>query len=262
MDITRPNPDAPVGVFDSGLGGITVLKSIVRLLPNEDVIYFGDSLHAPYGTKSREEIKLRASRVAEHLLSMGAKAIVIACNTASAAAAAPLREVYPDIPVIAIEPALKPAVTAFPGGHVVVMATPATLHLEKFAHLLETYGKNAEVSLLPIEGLVELIEQGITEGPQIREVLEQHFASIPRPVDAVVLGCTHYPLIKKELAAFLGPSVTFFDGGEGTARQLKVRLEETGLLSRRGLPGSVTFLNSLQNESILRLSRELFSAGE
>ena len=270
-DITNPAPTAPIGVFDSGMGGVRVLKDLVRVLPEEDFIYFGDSANAPYGVKTPEEIRELSIRAAEHLMEMQVKALVIACNTATSAAAEILRAEHPELPIIGIEPALKPAVTSCPGGNIVVMATPVTLKLEKFQHLLEQFRDRANVTLLPVHGLVELIEQGITEGPAVRELLIRHFAEYPgRHIDAVVLGCTHFPYVKQEIAAVLGGGVRLFDGGDGTARHLREVLEERGLLrpAPTAVPaarkktepakGSVTFLNSLQDMRILDQMWELF----
>ncbi|MBQ4309948.1 MAG: glutamate racemase [Lachnospiraceae bacterium] len=264
IEKTELSPDAPIGVFDSGMGGVRVLKDLVRVLPEEDFIYFGDSANAPYGTKTPEQIRELSVRAAEHLIGKNVKALVIACNTATSAAAEILRAEHPELPVIGIEPALKPAVTAFPGGNIVVMATPVTLKLEKFARLLGQFSGQANVTLLPVHGLVELIEQGITEGPEVREVLISHFAQYPgRHIDAVVLGCTHFPYVKDEIAAVLGGGVRLFDGGDGTARHLREVLEERGLLraaheETAPAGGAVTFLNSLQDVSVLEQMWRLF----
>ncbi|MBQ3400247.1 MAG: glutamate racemase [Lachnospiraceae bacterium] len=264
IEKTKLSPDAPIGVFDSGMGGVRVLKDLVRVLPEEDFIYFGDSANAPYGTKTPEQIRELSVRAAEHLIGKNVKALVIACNTATSAAAGILRAEHPELPVIGIEPALKPAVTAFPGGNIVVMATPVTLKLEKFARLLGQFSGQANVTLLPVHGLVELIEQGITEGPEVREVLISHFAQYPgRHIDAVVLGCTHFPYVKDEIAAVLGGGVRLFDGGDGTARHLREVLEERGLLraaheETAPAGGAVTFLNSLQDVSVLEQMWRLF----
>ena len=264
IEKTELSPDAPIGVFDSGMGGVRVLKDLVRVLPEEDFIYFGDSANAPYGTKTPEQIRELSVRAAEHLIGKNVKALVIACNTATSAAAEILRAEHPELPVIGIEPALKPAVTAVPGGNIVVMATPVTLKLEKFARLLGQFSGQANVTLLPVHGLVELIEQGITGGPEVREVLISHFAQYPgRHIDAVVLGCTHFPYVKDEIAAVLGGGVRLFDGGDGTARHLREVLEERGLLraaheETAPAGGAVTFLNSLQDVSVLEQMWRLF----
>lgn len=156
--------DRPVAFFDSGLGGISVLRETVRLLPQENYLYYGDSLHAPYGVKSEAQIQALSLAAAEHLVSAGAKAIVVACNTATSAAIGLLRQVYPDIPVIGTEPALKPAVEKYPGGRILVMATPMTIKQEKFQALKHQFDDRAQIIGLPCEGLMELSSAGSCAG--------------------------------------------------------------------------------------------------
>lgn len=235
----------PIAVFDSGIGGISVLRHLLTLLPHENYIYLGDSANAPYGEKSTRQVRELTFARVEELLQMGAKAVVIACNTATSAAAADLRSAHPDTAIIGIEPALKPAAAGLPGATVLVMATPMTLREEKFRLLREKWSGGADIIDLPCYGLAEMIEQGITDGPQLTEYLEGLFRKVPREkVSSVVLGCTHYPHIQKAIASFFGPDTQIFDGGEGTARETCRRLREAGLLNPSPVPGRVEIINT------------------
>ena len=247
------HPNDYIAVFDSGLGGISVLRHLVRVLPQERYLYFGDSANAPYGTKSKEEVKKLTFAAAEMLRSRGIKALVVACNTATSAAIADLRMAYPDIIVIGIEPALKLAADTFPGGTLGVMATPMTLREEKFALLLERFDKTCDIYKLPAPGLVELIEGGKADSPETEALLRNLFAPLPK-LDALVLGCTHYPFAAKAISRVLGDTV-LLDGGDGTARETKRRLAEAGLL-RTG-EGEIIIENSKGDDRLMDLSREL-----
>ena len=247
----------PIGVFDSGLGGISVLRELVRLLPGEDFLYFGDSANAPYGSRSTEEIRSLTLGHGERLFSQGVKALVVACNTATSAAIWDLRNKYPDKIIIGIEPALKLAVKCFPGGKILVMATEATLREQKFAALLEQYAADCEIHKCPCPELVSFVERGELDGPALHEVLLRELGAHLDPCpQAVVLGCTHYPFLKKAISAVVGSDCSLLDGSQGTARETKRRLEEANLLSPRE-KGSVTFCNSLPDEAIHRLAQQL-----
>lgn len=238
-------PTDPVSVFDSGIGGISVLRHLLTLLPHENYIYLGDSANAPYGEKSTRQVRELTFARVEELLQMGAKAVVIACNTATSAAAVDLRSAHPDTAIIGIEPALKPAAAFRPGATVLVMATPMTLREEKFRLLREKWSGGADVIDLPCYGLAEMIEQGMTEEAELRAYLEELFRDVPRDkVSSVVLGCTHYPHIQNIIASFFGPDTQIFDGGEGTARETGRRLQEAGLLNPEPGPGRVEIINS------------------
>lgn len=256
----RLDCDAPIGVMDSGMGGISVLREMAGLLPHENFVFYGDSANAPYGSRSTEEIYQLTEQVVQKLLKRGVKAVVIACNTASSAAGARLRAEYPELPIVAIEPALKPAVIACPGGRVVVLATEATLRERKFAGLLTEWQGKAEIIKLPLPGLPEFVERGELDSPQLREFLQGYFAQLAdRPVDGVVLGCTHYPFVRKVIAELLGPQVKVFDGAAGTARQLRRRLYSSRLLTASQQPGSVQWLNSSPEPEMIELSKKLFA---
>ena len=235
----------PIAVFDSGLGGISVLKELKLALPNENFIYYGDTANAPYGTKTTDEVRALTFSVYEKLKAQGIKAFVIACNTATSAAAAELRAKYPDDIIIGVEPALKPAVMCREHPTVAVLATPLTLKEEKFARLLERFGDNARVIPFACPGLVEYVERGEMSGEGLESFLSELFAPLmSEKLDAVVLGCTHYPLVKESISHVLGEDVLFFDGGEGTARETKRRLECAGLLCDTAKCGSVIFIDS------------------
>ena len=250
------NPkEAYIAVFDSGVGGISVLRHLVRLMPDERFLYLGDSANAPYGTRSREEVKRLTFDAAANLQERGIKALVVACNTATSAAINELRYANPGLIVIGIEPALKLAVDHFPGGRIAVMATPMTLREQKFAALMARCEGNCTIHKLPAPGLVELIESGKADAPETDALLERLFGDLKGQLDAVVLGCTHYPFAAKALRRVLGPEVALLDGGEGTARETLRRLRLNGLL-REG-EGSVTIENSSGREDLLTLSRVL-----
>ncbi len=248
--------DGFVGVFDSGVGGISVLSHLVRALPGEQFHFFGDSAHAPYGQKTPAEVCALSSAIAERMLAEGAKALVIACNTATSAAAPTLRKRYPQVPIIGVEPALKPAVLAPGNKKVLVMATEVTLTLDKFHQLEHRWGQGTQVETVVCTGLVELIESGDLDSPQIVQLLERLVGPYRGEVDRVVLGCTHYPFVRTQIAQVLG-DVRFFDGGEGTARQLRRLLTQGGLLSD-GQQGGVVFSSSVDTPESLALYRRLF----
>lgn len=239
--------NSPIGVFDSGVGGISVLKELVKIMPEENYIYFGDSANAPYGTKSLEEIKELTVKNAELLKDKGVKAIVIACNTATSAGAKAVREML-DIPVVGIEPALKPAALMCKNPKIAVMATPLTLKLEKFANLMDKFDEEAEIYPIECPDIVKFVEKGICEGNEIEKCIEKYFEKVKHiNLDAIVLGCTHYPFVKSVIRKVVGENVKLFDGGEGTAKELLRRLTEKNLLSDRIQKGNVEFINSSGN---------------
>lgn len=248
----------PIGVFDSGVGGIGTLHSLRRELPNEDFLYYGDTAHAPYGTKPREEVMTCVTRVMTHLLSKHVKAVVIACNTATAVAAKELRAQY-TLPILGMEPALKPAHAMRHGGSILVLATPMTLRLEKFQALYAQYGEGAIP--LPCPGLMELVEQEATEQAR-RYLLELLHPYDLRTVDAVVLGCTHYVFLRPLLRELLPENVQVLDGNDGTARQLRRVLTENDLLSARETPGNITLETSGDPEQVLPVMQRLLRRAE
>lgn len=262
MHIGHTNTDSrPIGVFDSGVGGISVLKALVQRLPNERFIYYGDSANAPYGVKSREEILSLSRSALNKLLSFDVKAVVIACNTATAAAAEVLRAEHEDLPILGVEPAIRPA--AFCGKHptVLIMATPMTLKMDKFKTLEKELSDLAQFLTLPCPGLVELIEQGLDDQETLCAFLQELLAPhLKNPPKAVVLGCTHYPFIKPLLKRFFPEDTAFFDGAEGTARQLEKRLCEEGLCAPKENAGGVRFLSSKQDGQALFTMERFFKS--
>lgn len=246
--------DLPIAVFDSGVGGISVLKELIALMPEEHYLYFGDSANAPYGTRTTEEVKVLTLNAAAKLYERGIKALVVACNTATAAAIEDLRQEYPNLVVVGIEPALKMATDRFPRGHVGIMATQVTLREEKLEHLVCRF-PDATVERIPAPGLVELVEQGKAESEETEALLRQILAPYLGQLDAIVLGCTHYPFVKDTVQKVLGQQVKVLDGGAGTARQTKRLLEERGWL-RTG-KGSLKMENSSGRQALLDLGMEL-----
>ena len=235
-----------IAVFDSGVGGISVLRELVRQMPGENYLYFGDSANAPYGKRTTEDVRQLTLEAAEMLLSRGAKALVVACNTATAAA-------------IGIEPALKVAADRFPGGKVGVMATPVTLREDKFSAQLERFS-GMEVSLIPVPDLVELVEQGHTDDETVEALLRPVLQPFAGKLDAVVLGCTHYPFAAAAISRILGPNTAVLDGGPGTARETHRRLAEADLLLEGD--GSIQFENSAGDPDKLRLCATLLERKE
>lgn len=248
----------PIAVFDSGVGGVSVLRELVKIMPNENYIYFGDSKNAPYGMKTKEEVLELTLSCAKKLFEgnlesardNGAKGLVVACNTATSAAVRELRQIYPNIPIVGIEPAVKPAVTYKPGGQVLVMATPMTIREEKFRTLMGRYSKQAKIIPLPCPGLMDFVERGDLYSEDFRKYLEELLYEYrTNKIDAAVLGCTHYPFAKELIQEILGEDVMVFDGGEGTAREMKRRLTEADLLNPAKENGKIIFENSLENNA-------------
>ena len=257
MEITK---NAPIAVFDSGMGGLSVLRRLMQEMPREDFLYFGDSANAPYGDRSVEEVRALTLAAAKMLMGRGVKALVVACNTATAAAIELLRQTYPDKIIIGIEPAVKLAAGHFPHGRIGVMATRVTLKLERFDDLVHRFDDTALVERIPAPGLVELIEQGKADSPETEALLEKILTPWRGKLNALVLGCTHYPFVKKTVARILGEQTELLDGSLGTARETKRRLEEAGLL-RQGA-GEVTIEDSAPGGEIIELARRLLEQPE
>ena len=240
-----------IAVFDSGLGGISVLRHLRCLMPGERYLYFGDSANAPYGSRPTQAVRDLTLAAAEKLMAeKPLKALVLACNTATAAAVRDLRKKYPDLIVIGIEPALKVAADHFPGGRIGVMATEVTLREEKFDTLLHRFRENCSVTKIPMPGLVQLVEAGKTDTPETEEFLYTLLEPYIGNLDAVVLGCTHYPLAAKAISRVLGENVVLLDGGEGTARETRRRLRDAGLLEEGN--GELIMENSKNDQELIR----------
>ena len=242
-----------IAVFDSGVGGISVLRHLRRELPGERFLYFGDSANAPYGSRTTEEVRQLTLAAARKLTTeYDIKALVIACNTATAAAVKDIRAAYPELIVIGIEPALKVAADNFPGGRVGVMATEVTLREEKFDTLLHRFDRECTITKIPAPGLVQLIEGGKVDAEETEELLRTILGPYIGKLDALVLGCTHYPFAAKAISRVLGEQVVLLEGGGGTARETKRRLAAAGLLEEG--EGSVTILNSARDEAMIARS--------
>ena len=258
-----PEKEHWIAVFDSGVGGISVLRHLRRLLPQEQFLYYGDTANAPYGSRPTEQVReltlAAVQKLTEHC---PLKALVVACNTATAAAVKELRQQYPELIVIGIEPALKLAADHFPHGRIGVMATEVTLREEKFDTLLHRFDENCTIAKIPAPGLVELVEAGKADSEEAEALLQNLLGSYAGKLDALVLGCTHYPFAAKAIRSVLGPDIPLLDGGEGTARETRRRLEQAGLL-RQGT-GCVILKSSAQEEGYpmaARLLEKDFSEG-
>ncbi len=250
------NTNDYIAVFDSGVGGISVLRQLGKAMPQERFLYYGDSANAPYGSRPTRQVRELTLAAADKLYrEYPVKALVIACNTATSAAIRQLREKYPDRIIIGIEPALKLAADRFPKGRIGVMATQVTLREEKFQRLTLRFREDRKIYPIPAPGLVELIEAGKRDEPETREFLTNLLAPYIGKLDALVLGCTHYPFVKHGIQKIVGPGTQVVHGGEGTARETRRRLEEAGLLHQG--PGQVTILNSSSDGRLIRLSHEL-----
>lgn len=242
------SPENPIGVFDSGVGGLSVLREIRRELPGEDLLYVADSAHAPYGDKSRETIEARSIAIVEFLLSRNAKAIVVACNTATSAAVETLRARF-SVPIVAMEPAVKPAAESTRSGVIGVLATSGTLGSENFARLHERFGAQVDILVQPCPGLVELVETGDLSGDRTRALLERYLVPLlEQQADNIVLGCTHYPFLTPLIREIAGPAIAILNPAPAVARELRRRLAIAGLLSNSSRAGTEQFWTSAQPE--------------
>lgn len=238
-----------VGVFDSGIGGLSVLSELEKVLPNEDFYYYGDSLNNPYGEKSDEELFRITSGVVDYLVNKGCRLIVIACNTATTRCMKYLREKYKDIIFVGTVPAIKVACDR-EFKNTLVMATPATIESERTSELIrDNKREDQNIYLVSCPGLAKAIED--KDGRQIEEILKNTFKDYKdKNIDSIVLGCTHYPFIKKEILKEL-PGVSLIDGSRGVANEVKRQLENIGILSNRR-ERKVIIHNSLTKEEIIR----------
>lgn len=267
MNVNAPDEsqtnNRPIGVFDSGVGGISVLKHIHALLPHEQLLYVADSKYAPYGNKTPAEITARCFEIADFLIAKGAKALVVACNTATAAAIDDLREKYtlPDLnfPIIGMEPAVKPAAEASKNGIIGVLATVGTLKSAQFAGLLESYGRNVEVVTQACVGLVECIERGELDTVNTKALVRLYTAPLlAEGADTIVLGCTHYPFVEDAIREIVGEHISLIDTGAAVAKQLKRQLAESELLSNLNQQGSVKFFTNSPAENAANVIENLW----
>ncbi|HEX5107831.1 MAG TPA: glutamate racemase [Vicinamibacterales bacterium] len=249
----------PIGVFDSGVGGLSVLRAIRQALPSEDVIYVADSGNAPYGDRPRDFIERRSIAIVEFLCDHGVKALVVACNTATGVAVRTLRSRF-TFPIVAMEPAVKPAATTTRSGIVGVLATTQTLSSANFLKLVDEHGARAQVLIQPCPGLVDQVEQGELQATKTRTLLEGYVQPLlAKGADTLVLGCTHYAFLRPLIQDIAGPNVTLIDPAAPVARELKRRLESAGLLAEGERTGRETFWTSGSGEAIARI-RQLWGA--
>ncbi len=254
--MTNPNP---IGIFDSGVGGVSVLKEIRNLSNTEDLIYFADSAHCPYGFKSPEEIRSRIIKITRFMLEHKAKLIVAACNTASIAGLDFLRKIF-NVPIVGMEPAIKPAAALTQNGKVGVLATGVTISGDRFNSLLERYANGIEVFRVACPGLVEQVEQGLINEPETIAMLKVFLKPlIDAGVDTIVLGCTHYPFLRHQVEAIAGPSVQVIDTGNAVARRVVQVLSEENLLNDVSTPkGQEQFYTSGEPEHVGKVIAKLW----
>ena len=260
-DVVGADFSRPVGVFDSGVGGLSVLREIRRELPHEDVVYVADSGNAPYGDQSKEFIGRRAAAILHLFIEHRAKAVVVACNTVTGMAVDALRSRY-SLPIVAIEPAVKPAAATTKSGVVGVLATTQTLASERFSSLVEKYGHGVEIVAQPCPGLAEQVEKGEFAGPATRALVEQFVRPmIARGADTIVLGCTHYPFLSDVIRSVAGLDVTLIDPAVAVARELRRRLDAANLLSTEERDGGEVFWTSGDPEDVQPVIAQLWQRG-
>ena len=248
----------PIGVFDSGMGGLSVLSCIHQLLPHERLLYVADSAFMPYGSRSSETINERSHLITRFFIDQGAKAVVVACNTATAAAIESLRADF-SVPIIGMEPAVKPAVEATRSGVIGVLATSGTLASEKFTRLVKRFDSHAEVVFQPGTGLVEQVEAGELHSEKTRALLQTHLAPLlARGVDVLVLGCTHYPFLTPLIRKMVGEDVVILDTGNAIAAELKRQLEKSGARANESTTGEVSFFTTGELNRVESMMSELW----
>jgi glutamate racemase len=237
--------NSPIGIFDSGVGGISVLRAIRMQMPEESIMYFGDQEHVPYGSRSMEQIQNFSEAITRLLLEQGAKIIVVACNTASAAALRYLRGKFPDVQFVGMEPAVKPAAEHTQTGKVGVLATPATFQGALYASGVERFANGVELFQETCPGLVQQIEQGNLDGEETRKILEDALLPmLEKNIDTVVLGCTHYPFVIPLIQQIVGDGVRVIDPAPAVAKQTSRLIEANGMRNNSGAKGAVMFYTS------------------
>ena len=254
---------APIGIFDSGVGGLSVLRQIRVQLPHENLIFFADQGHVPYGPRLLEQVQAFSEAITRFLLEQGSKLIVVACNAASAAALYHLRETFPTVPFVGMEPAVKPAAEQTQSGVVGVLATPATFQGELYASVLERFASGVMVMQDTCPGLVSQIEKGELDSPATRTILENALKPmLAHGIDRVVMGCTHYPFVIPLIEAIVGPQVKVIDPAPAVARQVGRMLAARGLQTAQTKPGQVRYLTSGNPEKLAKLLPRLLGAQE
>lgn len=246
--------NSPIGIFDSGVGGLSVLRAIRAQMPEESVVYFGDQGHIPYGPRPMEQIRNFSEAITQFLLAQNAKIIVVACNTASAAALKYLREKFPEIPFVGMEPAVKPAAEHTQTGTVGVLATPATFQGALYASVVERFANGVELMQDTCPGLVQEIERGNLSGKRTCQILESALQPmLAKDIDTVVLGCTHYPFVIPLIEKIVGENVRVIDPAPSVARQVGRVLEAKAMKSKHGTGGIVKFYTSGDCEGLKSL---------
>ncbi|MFN2151959.1 MAG: glutamate racemase [Anaerolineales bacterium] len=254
---------APIGIFDSGVGGLSVLRQIRIQLPHENLIFFADQGHVPYGPRLLEQVQAFSEAITRFLLEQGSKLIVVACNAASAAALYHLRETFPTVPFVGMEPAVKPAAEQTQSGVVGVLATPATFQGELYASVLERFASGVTVMQDTCPGLVSQIEKGELDSPATRTILENALKPmLAHGIDRVVMGCTHYPFVIPLIEAIVSPQVKVIDPAPAVARQVGRVLAARGLQTAQTKPGQVRYLTSGNPEKLAELLPRLLGAQE
>jgi glutamate racemase len=252
---------APIGVFDSGVGGLSVWREIVRQLPAENTLYVADQAHIPYGQRALDEVRRFTGDITRFLLAQGAKIIVVACNTASGAALHTLRETFPDVPFVGMEPAVKPAVEHTRTGVVGVIATPATFEGDLFAGLVARFGNGVDLHTQACPGLVEAVESGALDTPETEALLRRYLTPLlDAGIDQLVLGCTHYPFLGPAIQRIAGPEVTLIDPAPAVARQVGRVLAQRSLLAPAGQQGRHQFFTSGDPVKFSEMARMLIDA--
>ncbi|MBT3187696.1 MAG: glutamate racemase [Anaerolineae bacterium] len=250
--------NSPIGIFDSGVGGLSVLRAIHKHLPNEDLFYFADQGHVPYGQRSLEEVRRFSIEITDFLLAKGAKIIIVACNTASAAALHHLREKFPDTPFVGMEPAVKPAAEQTNSGVVGVLATPATFQGKLYASVVERFASNVTVLQNTCDGLVEEIERGTLDGENTRQILDDALRDmLGRGLDTLVMGCTHYPFVIPLIEEIAGINVRVIDPAPAVAKQVEYRLESINAKSTGNAEGAIQLYTSGDAERLASLLPKL-----
>lgn len=253
-----PSPRAPIGIFDSGVGGLSVLRAIRQELPQEEIVFLADQAHVPYGPRPLAEVREFSEAITRFLLAQGAKLIVVACNTASAAALHHLRAVFPGTPFVGMEPAVKPAAESTHSRVVGVLATPATFQGALYASVVERFANGVTVLQDTCPGLVQQIEAGALEGPAPQAILEKALSPmLASGVDTIVLGCTHYPFVIPLIQRLAGPEVRVIDPAPAVARQAHRLLAEHRLLNPGPGRGQVHFLTTGEATSLESLLSRL-----
>jgi len=252
-----------IGVFDSGVGGLTVLRAIHQQHPNEDILYLADQVHVPYGPRSMEEVRLFSESITRYFIQQGAKLVVVACNTASAAALHHLRKTFPAIPFVGMEPAVKPAAEQTESGVVGVLATPATFQGELYASVVERFAHGVRILQSTCPGLVEQIEQGNLDGEETQNILNQALdPMLKASIDTIVLGCTHYPFVIPLIERITGPQVRVIDPAPAIARQVGRLLDEHQLRSPEEDKGQTTYLTSGDQGKFQQFLRQMNFPGD